>query len=154
MIILQDTREKIGKHSNVLTFFSKNNIKVIRQKLDVGDYRIVGVDSVAIDLKQNVLELAYDLFQDKIRFQKECQRAKMSGVKLIFLIEEKIESKEEMFNWKSKSNVKGKRFTIVSGRTIYNEIVKYSTLYGCVFKFCHKNSTGKKIIELIKQYGK
>ena len=80
MIIIQDTREKVGHKNHILKYFEKHNIQVIRQKLNVGDYCIKGKEYVTIDLKRNLLELAQNLFSDSIRFQKECIRAKNNGI--------------------------------------------------------------------------
>ena len=87
MIIIQDTREKVGHKNHILKYFERHNIQVIRQKLNVGDYCIKGKEYVTIDLKRNLLELAQNLFSDSVRFQKECIRAKNNGITLIFLIE-------------------------------------------------------------------
>ena len=57
MIILQDTREKVGHKNHILKYFEKHNIQVIRQKLNVGDYAIQGFENVAvIDTKQDLLK--------------------------------------------------------------------------------------------------
>lgn len=153
MIIIQDTREKVGKKNHILRYFEKHNIPVIRQKLNVGDYAIQGFENVAvIDTKQSLVEFANNLFSDSVRFQKECIRAKNNGVLLIFLIEQKIETKQDLLSWKSPKDVNGKRFLNVQGWQIYNEMKKYSTLFGCKFRFCHKNGTGKMIVDLLNKY--
>ena len=151
MIIIQDTREKVGHKNHILKYFEKHNIQVIRQKLNVGDYCIKGKEYVTIDLKRNLLELAQNLFSDSVRFQKECIRAKNNGITLIFLIEQKIDTKQDLLQWHSPKDVNGKRFLNVQGWQIYKEMQRYSTLFGCKFRFCHKNGTGKMIIELLKK---
>ncbi len=153
MIIIQDTREKVGKKNHILRYFEKHNIPVIRQKLNVGDYAIQGFENVAvIDTKQSLVEFANNLFSDSVRFQKESIRAKNNGVLLIFLIEQKIETKQDLLSWKSPKDVNGKRFLNVQGWQIYKEMQKYSTLFNCKFRFCHKNGTGKMIVDLLNKY--
>ena len=155
MIIIQDTREKIGHKNHILKYFEKHNIQVIRQKLNVGDYAIQGFENVAvIDTKQDLVEFAGNLFSDSVRFQKECIRAKNNGITLIFLIEQKIDTKQDLLQWHSPKDVNGKRFLNVQGWQIYKEMQKYSTLFGCKFRFCHKNGTGKMIIDLLEKYTK
>lgn len=152
MIILMDTREKQGKKDHILKYLTRHEIKVERIKLNVGDYCIKGKEYVTIDLKRNLLELAQNLFSDSVRFQKECIRAKNNGITLIFLIEQKIDTKQDLLQWHSPKDVNGKRFLNVQGWQIYKEMQKYSTLFGCKFRFCHKNGTGKMIVELLKKY--
>lgn len=153
MIIIQDTREKVGHKSHILKYFEKHNIQVIRQKLNVGDYAIQGFENVVvIDTKQDLVEFAGNLFSDSVRFQKECIRAKNNGVLLIFLIEQKIDTKQDLLSWHSPKDINGKRFLNVQGWQIYKEMQKYSTLFGCKFRFCHKNATGKMIVELLEKY--
>ena len=38
MIIIQDTREKVGHKNHILKYFERHNIQVVWQKLNVGDY--------------------------------------------------------------------------------------------------------------------
>ena len=148
--ILMDTREKKGKKDYILKYFQNNNIQVERIKLNIGDYAIKDNFSVVIDLKRNILELATNFFCDKTRFEKECFRAKNSNTTLIFLIEEKCD-KEKLLKWNSPVNINNKRFLNVRGWQIYNEMKRYAKLFDCKFRFCHKNGTGKKIIELLSE---
>lgn len=155
MIIQMDTREKVGHKNHILKYFERHNIQVVRQKLNVGDYAIKGFENVAvIDTKQDLVEFAGNLFSDNVRFEKECIRAKNNGITLIFLIEQKIDSKQDLLKWKSPKDINGKRFLNVQGWQIYKEMQKYSTLFGCKFRFCHKNGTGKMIVNLLEKYTK
>ena len=147
-IILMDTREKQGKKDHILKYFAFHNIKVERIKLNVGDYAIKGNESVVIDLKRNILELAGNFFCDKVRFEKECIRAKNNRITLIFLIEEKCD-KDKLLKWHAPADVNDKRFLNVYGWQIYNEMKRYAKLFGCKFRFCHKNGTGRQIVELL-----
>ena len=149
MIIIQDTREKVSHKNHILKYFERHNIQVVRQKLNVGDYCIKGKDNVVIDLKQNILEIASNMFCDKVRFEKECIRAKNNGITLIFLIEEKCD-KDKLLKWHAPTDVNDKRFLNVHGWQIYNEMKRYAQLFNVKFRFCHKLSTGRKVIELLE----
>lgn len=151
MVIKMDTREKQGKKDNILSYFASHEIEVERIKLDVGDYAIKGKENVVIDLKRNILEIAQNFFCDKHRFEKECQRAKINGILLIFLIEEKF-NKDKLLKWTAPKDINGKRFLNVYGWQIYNEMKRYIQLYGVKFKCCHKNATGKMVVELLEKY--
>lgn len=153
MIIQMDTREKQGKKDHILKYLARHEIEVEKIKLDVGDYKIKGKDNVVIDLKQNILEIASNMFCDKVRFEKECIGAKNKNILLIFLIEEKFD-KDKLLKWKAPLNINNKRFLNVHGWQIFNEMKRYIVLFGVKFRCCHKNSTGKTIVDiLIKENG-
>lgn len=153
MILYEDCRNKQGKHITKNNYWKRKGIIVDRShKLFVGDYMLDLNGKISIDTKQNIMELATDFFCDKTRFEKECIKAKTNGILLIFLIEEKIDNKEQLLKWKSPSNINGKCFLNVRGWQIYKEMQRYGTLFGCKFRFCHKNSTGKVVLELLEKY--
>lgn len=148
LTIKMDTREKLPKKKTLLDYFKKHNIEVERIKLNVGDYCIKGKENVVIDLKRNITELATNMFCDKERFEKECIRAKQNDILLIFLIEENFD-KEKLLKWRAKEQIDGKRFLNVYGWQVYNEMKRYAQLFNVKFRFCHKLSTGRKVIELL-----
>lgn len=153
MILYEDCRNKLGKHMTKNNYWKRKGIIVDRShKLFVGDYMLDLNGKISIDTKQNIMELATDFFCDKTRFEKECIKAKTNGILLIFLIEEKIDNKEQLLQWKSPSNINGKCFLNVRGWQIYKEMQRYGTLFGCKFRFCHKNSTGKTVLKLLEKY--
>lgn len=149
IIIKMDTREKIHKKRHILDYFANNNIGVEITKLDVGDYCIKGDEFISIDTKRNLMELATNMFCDRIRFEKECIRAKNKGIKLIILIEEKFD-KEKLLQWRPRQDIDGKRFLNIHGKQVYNEMKRYAQVFGVKFRFCHKLATGNMIIKLLK----
>lgn len=149
LTIKMDTREKLHKKKLLLDYFEKHNIEVERIKLNVGDYCIKGKEDVVVDLKRNITELATNMFCDKERFEKECIRAKQNNILLIFLIEENFD-KEKLLKWRAKEQIDGKRFLNVYGWQVYNEMKRYAQLFNVKFRFCHKLSTGRKVIELLE----
>lgn len=148
LVIKMDTREKINKKTQLLKYFDNHNIKVERIKLDVGDYSIKGYDGVSVDLKQDITEIATNMFCDKDRFERECIRAKNNNILLIFLIQEKCD-KIKLLKWRAKEKINGKRFLNVYGWQIYNEMKIYVKLFGVKFRFCHKLSTGKTLLDIL-----
>ena len=85
MILLEDSRQKVGKHDIKHRWFEKNGIEIVRSKLVVGDYTLPTNQSICIDTKQNIAELASDVTQQHARFREECIRAQKLGIKLIIL---------------------------------------------------------------------
>lgn len=95
-----DTREQKNQH--IINYFKKNNIEYKIQKIDEGDYKIEGNDTICIERKGNLDEIMANITQ--ARFKRELERAKQKGVKLIVLIENssRIHSIEEIpEKWKN-----------------------------------------------------
>lgn len=146
MTIIEDTRNKEGKHDNVRIYCENHGIELIRQKLDVGDYQVPG-GRIAIDTKRNLSELATNLMNraDKSRFWKEVRRAYEQGLKLIVLCEHggKVKTIKDVAGWNSP-------YSPVSGRALMEQIYRAHISYGVEFVFCSKRSTGKRIVELLE----
>lgn len=146
MTIICDSREKKNQH--IIKYFEKNGIDYIVQKMDVADYQIKGKDDLVIDRKQNLEEVATNLFNrnDKSRFWREVRRANEKGIKMIVLCEHSrnIKSIQDVSSWHSK-------FSPVSGRSLMNEIYRVHISYGIEFIFCGKQNTGKKIVSLLSE---
>ncbi len=149
MTIIEDTRNKEGKHDNVKAYCERNGIELIRQKLDVGDYQLPD-GKIAIDTKQNLSELATNLMNraDHARFWKEVRRAREQGIKLIVLCEHggKVRSIPDIAQWHSP-------YSPVDGKSLMAEIYRVHIAYGVEFVFCSKRSTGRRIVELLKEEG-
>ncbi len=150
MTIIEDTRNKEGKHDNVKAYCERHGIELVRQKLDVGDYQIPG-GKIAIDTKANLSELSTNLMNraDHARFWKEVRRAREQGIKLIVLCEHggKVKTIKDVSGWSSP-------YSPVSGRALMEEIYRVTISYGVEFLFCSKRSTGKRIVELLTLDGK
>ncbi|WP_061293688.1 ERCC4 domain-containing protein [Clostridium botulinum] len=103
-MILYDTREQKNEH--VLNYFDEKKVKYKKKKIDEGDYTAIitkcpemGIYRdiyfpVAIERKNSVDELAGNLSEktdtrDDIRLIRELQRAKVKGIKISLIIEDK-----------------------------------------------------------------
>jgi len=143
-IIIVDTREK--GHKKILEYFDKNNIDYIVSKLDYGDYMIYKDNSVIIDRKDSLLELAGNLCHtaEHERIKREIARAKDDGCKdFIFLIaESKIKTAEDIKNWSSPH-------TKVRGSTLLKIMTTMKERYGVRFIICKRSEMGKRIVELL-----
>lgn len=144
MIIIEDTRNKIGKHRNINRYFERHGIEVIRQKLDVGDYMLPD-GNISVDTKEDMLELCSNLMlkRDKARFWREVRRARDTGIKLYILVEERgIYGMSDIARW---HNPRSR----VPGSALLTEIVRISAAYGVKFMFCDKRRTGRIIYEIL-----
>lgn len=154
-IIIEDSRQQIGKHRLKLKYFKEQGIKTIRSKLFVGDLARLDNQTVCIDTKKDVLEIAQNICgKNHDRFRDECIRAKENGIKLIILIEEE-NSIENLKNWKSPTYKYGinkdKPFTQIWGITISKAMQTFQIKYGVQFMFCDKHDSGKIIVDILSE---
>lgn len=155
MILYEDTRQKKDKHDNIKKQCGDLNILLEQKKLDVGDYKVKGLKNIVIDTKQDIYELACDLFAKKeiVRFQKQCKRAKKENITLYILTEQKM-TKERLLNWKSRKRLDGTLITKATGKQIYERMQIYSLMFGVKWRFCRKADTVKTMLKLLNQKDK
>lgn len=150
MTCIVDTREKPQAIQKILAEFERQNVKVIRSKLWVGDYQRLDNPMLTIDRKANLAELCNNVVQDHKRFRAELQRAQENGVKVIVLVEhsKNIRTLEDVIHWVNP------RLRVsplaVSGERLYRILSTMSKTYNVDFEFCTKDETGARIIELLK----
>ena len=157
MILIEDSRQQIGKHKAKLEYFKQQGIKVIRSKLYVGDFSRLENQSISIDTKKDIVEIAGNICGSQhTRFREECIKAKDCNIKLIILIEEPY-TLETLKYWKSPTykygKKKGKPHTHVSGSVLAKAMVTMQEKYGVKFEFTTKEDCGKKIIDLLTWWG-
>ena len=153
MILIEDTRQVVGKHKLKNEYFKKMGIEVVRSKLLFGDYQNPQNPSIAIDTKKDIQELIIDVTKDHERFKRELQLSKKCGAKLIILTEdEKVTCINDLYtwyNWRLKKSPKATKGSTLAKMltTIQNNTDDYS----CEFLFVKKSECGAKIIELLSQ---
>ena len=75
MTIIEDTRQKAGKHDIKHECFEKAGVSVVRCMLPFGDY--APVPPISIDTKENIDEIAANICgKEHTRFINECKKAK------------------------------------------------------------------------------
>ena len=145
MVIIEDTRNQIGKHKLLNERMQMLGINVIRSKLYVGDYSRLDNQTICIDTKKDWLEVASNLTKQHERFKTECVRAKSAGIKLIILVEQDIDCCE----WKSPRRKDGSVISQVKGEVLQKAINTMAERYGVEFIHCDKSATANKIIEIL-----
>lgn len=168
MIILEDSRQQVGKHDQKHRWFEEHGIEIRRTKLYCGDYTLPTDQSVCIDTKKDFQEIVSNLTEQHDRLVDEAERAREAGIRLIYLIENEggevgrgtniynpvITKLEDVHKWKNP-----RLFIFQGGRQKYPRATKGITLqkmlcsfaahYGCEFVFCHPEQAGAKIVELL-----
>lgn len=154
LVLVQDCREKAGKHQNITNYCAKIGLPIVRKMLNVGDYRLAEMDdnggltyvnNIAVDVKGlGRQELASDLYRDKLAFNKKYKKCLADGIKLIVLVEEPIKSLSELVKWKP-------RYGKVNGRYLLDLINVLKVSYGIEFYFCEKSQVGKVLLQLLSK---
>lgn len=139
-----DTREKPQAIAGIKAFFDKHNIEYIDRKMDIADYCVIGNENLVIDRKRNLQEVAQNLCSnDRGRFWREVRLAYRNHVRMIVLVEQSgIDDLRDVKNWQSK-------YQRLSGARLQEEMYRIALAYGVEWQFCQKNSTGKRICELL-----
>lgn len=146
MIIIEDTRNQIGKHKNIHQEFERMGIKLVRTKLLVGDYSRLDNMLTVIDTKRDYVELAMDICgKQHKRFRMECLVAQTNEIRLVILVEENKPVQE----WVSPKRRNGTKLTQVNGITLGKAMNTMHERYGVEFMYCDKTETAKKIIEIL-----
>ena len=153
MILIEDTRQVVGKHKLKNEYFEKMGIEVVRSKLLFGDYQNPQNPSIAIDTKKDIQELIGDLTKDHERFRNELLLSKKCGAKLIILIEDEqvscINDLYTWYNWRLKKSPKATKGSTLA-KMLYT-IENNTEDYNCQFLFTKKSECGSKILELLSQ---
>lgn len=166
--IVQDTREKVGKHNSIENFFEKEKIPVLRSKLPFGDYTLINDYTVVIDFKQNFLEIENNLTKQHTRFRNEIINANNFGIGLVILIEEEIQynslddvaTRYKIPKWKSTTyemingvkhvkHRKGQPMGNFNVETIIKAMKTMQEKYAVIFAFTTKEKCGEAIIDIL-----
>lgn len=150
MVIIVDTREKPRAIVKILAEFEKQGVTVVRRALNFADYFNPDTPGRIIDRKQNLLEVAGNVVQQRARFLREVERCNRAGCHMIVLIEHspQIRKLEDVIRWKN-PRLKVSPLA-VSGERLFRIMKAMEIRYGIEWQFCGKTQTGKKIIELLR----
>lgn len=146
MVLIEDTRNKDGKHVNVHRYCEKHGIEIVRQCLEVGDYMLPD-GKISIDTKEHLQEVASNLLnrRDSSRFWREVRKSRELGIQLVVLCEHggQVKTINDVVKWRSK-------FNQVTGRRLVDEMIRLEMSYGVRWVFCDKRSTGRLIMEILE----
>ena len=149
MRIIVDTREKPRAIVRIMKTFDVEGVEVIRRALPFGDYCDPDRPDIVIDRKQNLLEVAGNLVQDRARFLREVERAHRAGARLIILVEHssRIKTLDDVIMW---NNPRLKVSPLaVDGPRLFRIMHAMGNRYGFEWAFCDKVHTGRRIIEIL-----
>jgi ERCC4-type nuclease len=150
--ILVDTREQDTDRARER--YQRMNVPVIRAKLNYGDYtynatlpdgkNIFDTEAninplISIERKMSLDELAMCLGKDRKRFQKEFERAKEAGGKMLLLVEDA--SWENLINGRYRSRLNANAYL--------GSLTAWAVRYDLQIIFCKAETSGKLIKEFL-----
>lgn len=155
-VIVHDTRDRPEKHRGVDAYLERAGYRIVRSKLYVGDITFLHDQSICIDIKQDVIELGMDVYQEHRRFRDELIRAQEAGIQLIILVKEEL-PEGRLDKWVSpvyRSYGKGHRpgdpVSHIDPKHMRKVLMTMQEKYGVKFRFCDGRSAGKRVIEYLR----
>lgn len=151
--ILVDTRQQEGKHTLKHEWFKAHGFRLVRTKLLVGDYQVVG-GIRAVDTKMSISELASNIDQQHDRFRRELIEARDSGFELTVLVENNhgITDLHSFASWREPDNEFRKRKHAqrrIFGSRLAKACATMEQKYGVRFAFCKPEEAGARVIEIL-----
>ena len=168
MIILEDSRQQVGKHDKKHEWFAEHGIEIRRTKLWKGDYTLPTDQSICIDTKKDFQEVISNITEQHDRFAREADEAAEAGIRLIFLVENDggevkngsgiynpvITRIEDVHKWKNPrlfilKNGKQKYPRATKGVTLQKMLMSFASHHHCEFQFCHSRDSARRIVEIL-----
>lgn len=165
-ILLSDTRQRPGKHNNILAAAARRAVRVFPAELPVGDYMLMTPSgetaNVAIDTKRGIPEVEQNTYCDADRVAREMDRAASSDIHLIFLIEladcENIQCAETLCNTCSRAATcahDGKCPQHLAMHDMRNPVAAladftaFAKSHGAIVMWCNEEDTGNVVLDLL-----
>lgn len=158
MVIIEDTRNQVGKHDIKNEYFKSQGVVVLRSKLPYGDYAVC--PAISVDTKKDIYELSTNIDQEHQRFKAECVGAREHGCQLYVLVEnaDGIKDFSSLSEWsepddhfymraRKSGNPRTRR---IEGSRLARACSTMQDRYGVKFMFCSPEESGQKILELLE----
>ena len=145
MLIIEDTRQKDGKHQQKHIGFEELGVDLLRCKLPFGDYALP--PAVSVDTKENLEEIAGNLCgssKERARFVRECKAAAAAGCQLVIMVE--TEHDGSLLDLGDIRIGSGK---VVTGLQLYRAMTTVSGRYGVRFVLVRPEDAAKEIMRIL-----
>lgn len=147
MLIVEDTRQKDGKHQQKHIGFEDLGVDLLRCKLPFGDYALP--PAVSVDTKENLEEIAGNLcgsMKERDRFIRECKAAAAAGCQLVIMVE--TEHDGSLLDLGDIRIGSGK---VVTGLQLYRAMTAVSGRYGVRFVLVRPEDAAGEIVKLLQE---
>ena len=145
MLIIEDTRQKDGKHQQKHIGFEDLGVDLLRCKLPFGDYALP--PAVSVDTKENLEEIAGNLcgsMKERDRFIRECKAAAAAGCQLVIMVE--TEHDGSLLDLGDIRIGSGK---VVTGLQLYRAMTAVSGRYGVRFVLVRPEDAAREIMRIL-----
>ena len=148
MVIIEDTRQKDGKHQLKHIGFEALGAELLRCKLPFGDYALP--PAVSVDTKENLEEIAGTLCgsaKERNRFIRECKAAAAAGCQLVIMVETEHEG--------SLLDLGGIRLgngMTVTGMQLHRAMTTVAGRYGVQFVLVRPEDAAKEIKRILEEW--
>ena len=149
MLILEDTRQKDGKHMTKHFGFESLGADLLRCKLPFGDYALP--PRVSVDTKENLVEIAGNLcgsMKERNRFIRECTAARAAGCQLVIMVE--TEHEGSLLDLGEIRLASGK---VVTGLQLHRAMTAVSGRYGVRFVLVRPEDAAREIVRILTEDG-
>lgn len=152
MWLLEDSKQKAGKHELKHEAWARHGDQLFRCALPCGDYALP--PAVAVDTKANIGEIAQNIggtTEEHERFRRELIRARDMGTHLYILIEndEGVRTFEDLQSWVNPRLLDSPR--AITGERLAKAMQTMQERYGCTFLFCEPREAAAVIYALLER---
>ena len=145
-IIIEDTRQKDGKHQLKHIGFDNLGVDLHRCKLPFGDYALP--PEVSVDTKENLEEIAGNLCgsrKERDRFIRECKAAAAAGCQLIVMVETQHEG-----SLLDLGEIRIGNGMTVTGMQLHRAMTAVCGRYGVRFVLVRPEDAAKEIMRILE----
>lgn len=147
LTVIADSREQINNH--ITGYLDSKGIPCITRKLDTGDYSCqIGdkslEETVCIERKHGLDEIAGNITQGRDRFEREFLRAKAYGTKVFLIIENASWDDIYLQNYRSK----------LSPKSFLGTLLSWQVKFNITIIFCDKRNTPKLLYGILYYYAR
>ena len=148
--IVEDSRQKVGKHQQKHIGFEDLGVDLLRCKLPFGDYALP--PRISVDTKENLEEIAGNLCgskKERDRFIRECKAAAAAGCQLVIMVETEHDG--------SLLDLGGIRLgngMTVTGMQLHRAMTAVAGRYGVRFVLVRPEDAAKEIMHILEGGGK
>ena len=143
--IIEDTRQKDGKHQQKHIGFEDLGVDLLRCKLPFGDYALP--PAVSVDTKENLEEIAGNLcgsMKERDRFIRECKAAAAAGCQLVIMVETEHDG-----SLLDLGDIRIGNGMTVTGLQLYRAMTAVSGRYGVRFVLVRPENAAKEIVHIL-----
>ncbi len=147
MMIIEDSRQKEGKHQLKHIGFDDLGVDLLRCKLPFGDYALP--PAVSVDTKENLEEIAGNLCgsrKERDRFVRECKAAAAAGCQLVIMVET-----EHCGSLLDLGGIRLGNGMTVTGMQLHRAMTAVAGRYGVRFVLVRPEDAAKEIMRILEQ---